>query len=99
VSVQRSFLGSVLNRSDYPTACGRVDATTPDGEVRVITSRVLKARKGSGSGYAAILVAECSSLADLPSTLANFLLNIDAELRPSVPDPDAKRDGDGAAGD
>lgn len=99
VNVQRSFLGSVLNRPDYPTACGRVDATTPDGEVRAITSRVLKARKGSGSGYAAILVAECSSLADLPSTLANFLLTIDAELRPSVPDPDAKRDGDGAAGD
>lgn len=96
--VQQRFLNAVIGRDDYPVTCGRLDAMSTDEDTRAITSRVLKARKGSGSGYAALLVAECASVSDLPATLARLLLKIDAELRPSVSSSHSERDGDAPAG-
>ena len=99
VDVQRRFLSAVVTRSDYPVACGRIDPTTVDDDIRSITNRVLKARKGSGSGYASLLIAECSDALELPTTLATFLLTIDTELRPPAPNSDTDGDDDADVGD
>ncbi|MCF4136525.1 hypothetical protein L1856_05925 [Streptomyces sp. Tue 6430] len=53
-----------------------------DSAVRALMGQVLKARKGDG--YGAALIAECSGLADLPASIASFLLQIDRDLRPTA---------------
>lgn len=99
-AVQRRFLSSAAGRTDYPVKCGLLREDMDDAAVRTLARQVLKARKGDG--YGAALVAECSGLADLPASIAGFLLQIDRDLRPvaetdtTPPAPDA--DGDAADG-
>jgi putative ATP-dependent endonuclease of OLD family len=98
-AVQRRFLSTVMTRSDYPGACGHPTPTASDDDIRSLTKNVLKARKGAGNGYAALLVAECADISDLPATLSNLLLNIDAALRPPSPPPETEDATGGNAGD
>ncbi|MGH8995214.1 MAG: ATP-dependent nuclease [Acidimicrobiales bacterium] len=97
--VQRRFLSAVSTRSDYPNACGSPTSTASGDDIRSITRSVLKVRKGSGSGYAALLVAECNGVDDLPATLTTFLLKVEAELHPAFPRPAAEDDSGGDPGD
>ncbi|MBT2394350.1 AAA family ATPase [Streptomyces sp. ISL-1] len=94
VAVQRRFLTSVAGRTDYPDKCGHLCEGMDDAAVRTLAWQVLKARKGDG--YGAALIAECSGRAELPASVADFLLQIDSDLRPATA-PDASRDeADGA---
>jgi putative ATP-dependent endonuclease of OLD family len=77
--IQRRFLQNVGIRSDYPQDLGFLAGGEDDEAVRQLTRRVLKKRKGDG--YAALLISECKSRADLPTTLADFLIDIDIDLR------------------
>ncbi len=81
VALQRRFLASVADRSDYPAKCGYLPEGADDAAAQALVTKVLIARKGSG-GYAPLLIAECASQAELPPTLADFLLQIDSDLRP-----------------
>ncbi|CAL9654900.1 ATP-dependent nuclease [Streptomyces sp. enrichment culture] len=79
-AVQRRFLTTVAGQTDYPDKCGYLRDGMDDDAVRALAWQVLKARKGDG--YAAALVAECSGQAELPASIADFLLQIDRDLRP-----------------
>jgi putative ATP-dependent endonuclease of the OLD family len=84
VDVQKRFATAVALRPDYPSGILPLAATASDNEVRSHVRKLLEARKGANGGYAALLIAECSSMAELPASLANFLIAIDADLRPTV---------------
>ncbi|MGW4935147.1 ATP-dependent nuclease [Streptomyces sp. NPDC004166] len=79
-AVQRRFLAAVASRADYPDKCGYLRDGLDDDAVRALAWQVLKARKGDG--YAAALIAECHGQAELPASIAGFLLQIDRDLRP-----------------
>lgn len=98
VDVQRRFFRSIAVRPDYPVKAGYVGDDHTDDAVRTLTATVLKARKGYG--YAALLVAECKNRAELPPTLADFLLEIDRDLRTAlvVPEPAPEEDGPSESG-
>lgn len=91
ITVQRRFTASVASRSDYPN-CGYLDDTADDEAVRAHVKELLRARKGSAVGYANLLVAECANKDELPPTLANFLIQIDNDLRPSPTTSDSVLD-------
>ncbi|MBH5129509.1 MULTISPECIES: AAA family ATPase [unclassified Streptomyces] len=98
VSVQRRFLTAAAGRADYPGSCGYLQDGMDDIAVRALTGQILKVRKGDG--YAAALVAECRSQAELPASIANFLLQIDSDVRPQADDspaPSAAETDDDAA--
>jgi putative ATP-dependent endonuclease of OLD family len=82
IHVQKRFAVAVATRADYPSGIPPLSATPTDDEVRAHVRTLLQQRKGANGGYAALLIAECSSRAELPATLANFLIAIDADLRP-----------------
>ncbi|MEV8628584.1 AAA family ATPase [Streptomyces sp. NPDC051079] len=85
-AVHRRFLSTVAGRDDYPDKCGRLRPDMDDDTVQALTFEVLKARKAYG--YGAALVAECSSLTELPASIANLLMQIDSDLRPTADDGD-----------
>lgn len=72
-AVQRRFLNVVKDRADYPSNCGTYKAADSDTDVSALALKVLKARKGDAYGYAAILVNECLSAAELPVTIRSIL--------------------------
>ncbi|SFF35008.1 ATP-dependent nuclease [Blastococcus tunisiensis] len=80
IPAQRRFLADAEQRDDYPSACGTLDASAGDSIVRTQLKDVLKGRKGH-SGYAAALISHCSDVSELPRTLVEFLLAVDADLR------------------
>lgn len=80
VGVLRRFVDKITARPDYVPEWGTLDEGADDETVRDHVFKVLKGRKGA-EGYAPLLVAECSSHAELPASMANFLLQIDADLR------------------
>lgn len=84
VAVQKRFLHSVAARPDYPAEAGRLTGECTDEAVRKQTVAVLKKRKGD---YAALLIAACRNRAELPASLAEFLLRIDRDLRVTPPAP------------
>ncbi|MFF2165478.1 ATP-dependent endonuclease [Streptomyces sp. NPDC058175] len=77
--VQRRFLAAVAGRADYPDKCAKLEAGMDDAGVARLVREVLKARKAEG--YAAALVSECSGRSELPASIVDFLLEIDADLR------------------
>ncbi|MGI8815318.1 MAG: ATP-dependent nuclease [Pseudonocardia sp.] len=81
IAAQRRFLDTVKERPDYPVDCGLPDLAADDATVRNLVDRILRARKGSSAGYAALLVAECHSRVELPASIVDFLLEIDQHLR------------------
>ncbi len=86
IAVQRRFAVSVTTRLDYPSGVGQLATTATDEEVRSHVRTLLQAHKGA-TGYAALLIAECSGKVELPPTLAAFLTSIDADLRQEPPEP------------
>jgi putative ATP-dependent endonuclease of OLD family len=84
IDVLRRFLDVVSARSDYPPNIAYT-ATTPDEEVRDVAFKVLKARKGQGHGYAALLIEQCQSEDELPEFIKTVLLKVNEHLR-EVPD-------------
>jgi putative ATP-dependent endonuclease of OLD family len=84
-NVLRRFLDDVSARSDYPLQQAPYSADVPDEELSDVAFKALKARKGEGHGYAAILIETCQTEAELPAFLAAALLRIDAALQ-AVPD-------------
>lgn len=81
VAVQRRFLASVAGRADYPIECGHLPDTAEDAQVHAHVQTLLKKRKGANDGYAILLIAECANRAELPTSLADFLIQIDADLK------------------
>lgn len=86
VEMQQKFLRTVGARPDYPQELGHLSDEYADAAVRKLTLAVLMKRKGD---YAALLIGACKSRADLPATLADFLLEIDRNLRASSSTPEA----------
>jgi putative ATP-dependent endonuclease of OLD family len=74
--VMRRFLEVVHARADYPNGCGSLEQVSADSDVSDLTLKVLKARKGDAYGYAAILVNECQSADELPTTVRYILEEI-----------------------
>jgi putative ATP-dependent endonuclease of OLD family len=68
----RRFLKEVRDRSDYPDV-GAYDPATSDADVAALAIKVLKARKGEAYGYAAMLIAQCQTAAELPGTIREIL--------------------------
>ncbi|MFF7205321.1 ATP-dependent endonuclease [Streptomyces sp. NPDC008141] len=102
LDVQRRFLADVATRSDYPQEVGVLDAGADEASARKLTTAVLKKKKGDG--YAALLISQCKTRAELPATLADFLVKIDLDLRSTVtaaltvvePPVDSGSESDGA---
>ncbi|MFB9902897.1 ATP-dependent nuclease [Allokutzneria oryzae] len=100
IAAQRRFLSTVKGRTDYPGECG-APADEFDEAIRAHVRKLLKARKGSYDGYAALLITACANAAELPQTLVDFLIRIDTALRSSATTPDSETvqtgvDDDGA---
>jgi putative ATP-dependent endonuclease of OLD family len=72
IAVVRRFLNEVKDRSDFPAA-GTYDPAAGDADVAALASKVLKARKGEAYGYAAMLIAQCQTAAELPATIRAIL--------------------------
>ena len=80
-AVLRRFLEEVSTRSDYPTQDATYSPSVTDDEIRDVAFNALKARKGHGYGYAAILIEQCKTEAELPEFVRTVLLTIDEKLR------------------
>lgn len=90
LAVQRRFLAEVSQRSDYPGGPDHVySAATPDEDVAGIAMKVLKARKGDAWGYAAMLIEQCESEAEIPEFLREIVAHVDAALAPAPEAADA----------
>jgi putative ATP-dependent endonuclease of OLD family len=87
IEVQKRFAASAATRADYPSGAKILPGNATDDEVRQHVRGLLQDRKGSNGGYAALLIAECTSAAELPPSLSTFLLDIDALLRTPTATP------------
>ncbi|GLL05130.1 hypothetical protein GCM10017581_068770 [Dactylosporangium matsuzakiense] len=90
IAVQRRFAASAPARADYPTSIPALPASATDENVRAYVRLLLQARKGSNGGYAGLLIAECADASELPPTLRDFMLEVDAQLRAATAQPDAE---------
>lgn len=82
-AVLRRFLDDVVQRDDYPTdSHPYVSEQVPDTALASLAVGVLKARKGDnyGLGYAAMLIDQCETEAELPEFLRDALIEIDQSL-------------------
>lgn len=84
VAALRKFLVSVSSRADYPSECGAYAATMSDDDVKKLTFKVLKARKGDAYGYAVLLIEQCETQAELPQELTKILIKIDEDLSAEI---------------
>jgi putative ATP-dependent endonuclease of the OLD family len=82
-AVQLRFAESVKTRSDYPATFPSLPEAPSEDAIKAHVLDLLRARKGL-SGYAQLLVGECSGYADLPATLADFLISISGDLMSSA---------------
>ncbi|WP_043485683.1 ATP-dependent nuclease, partial [Streptomyces olivaceus] len=86
--VQRKFLSVADALPDYPEHHGRLEEGMDDAQVAALLWKVLKKRKGDG--YAALLISQCTNRSELPASIVDFLLKVDADLRtPPVSGPDS----------
>ncbi len=83
-AVHRRFLASVAKRSDYPSGVATYTAGMSDSDTTDLAIKVLKARKGEGSGYGALFIEQCQTAAELPEFLRSVLVEIDEALQPAV---------------
>lgn len=83
VEVLRRFANKITMRPDYVPEWGTLDEAADDEAVRDHVFTVLKGRKGA-EGYTPLLLAECSGIAELPASMAEFLQQIDDDLRPDI---------------
>ena len=79
-TVLRQFFARVRERRDYPANVAVPQAHDDDETVRERANKVLKARKGDASPYAAILISMCST-DDLPGPIRNMLTAIHSHVR------------------
>src|SRR3546814_9424315 len=79
IAVVRRFLNEAKDRSDYPTV-GAYNPAAGDAVVAAPATKVLKARKGEAYGYAAMLIAQCQTAAELPATIREILEAIHKSL-------------------
>jgi len=70
-AVHRRFLEQAAQHPDYPTDKGYLSATASDDDVIALSKAVLKAKKGSG--FAAMLIEQCETLEEMPTTVKAFL--------------------------
>jgi putative ATP-dependent endonuclease of OLD family len=89
IDAQRRFAADTAQRADYPSQCPRLAEDAEPEAVRTHTRALLKVRKGSNDGYATLLIGVCRNRGDLPASLVDLLLAIDADLHPSVSFDDA----------
>lgn len=88
VEVLDRFLACVASRSDNPRA--GVDVSELDESARRKHAKeLLVARKGSLDGYAAVLMAECHTPDDLPSTISGFVTAVTTHMHQSDTVPTA----------
>lgn len=80
VATLRRFLESAKNRDDYPVDKGTIEDGMSDEDIERITRSVLKVRKGDNQPYAALLIAECLTEAELPETIVTILDTVHAFL-------------------
>ncbi|MGY4879136.1 ATP-dependent nuclease [Vreelandella aquamarina] len=94
VATLRRFLESAKNRDDYPVDKGTIGDGVSDEDVKRITRDVLKVRKGDNQPYAALLIAECLTEAELPETIVTILDTVHASLSHSAAIPPKNEDGE-----
>ncbi|BBX01949.1 hypothetical protein BST36_30155 [Mycolicibacterium moriokaense] len=87
VTTLRRFLESVSARADYPGTHHPYNPAMSDDDVPALTFNVLKARKGEAYAYAAMLIEQCETEAELPTELVTILIKIDQELRTEPEEP------------
>lgn len=95
LQVLRRFLDLASARSDYPSDKAPYGDATPDEQLPAAAFKALKARKGQGHGYAALLIEQCESDRELPEFFRTALTRIDETLRDvpdEQPDPDVDHD-------
>lgn len=93
IVVLRRFLEEVSTRSDYPSQSAPYSSSTTDEEIRDVAFTALKARKGQAYGYAALLIEQCLTEAELPEFLRTVLLTINERFRVPAgrqPEPSAE---------
>jgi putative ATP-dependent endonuclease of OLD family len=80
IQILKRFLKASKTRADYP-AVGTISDDMKDDQVRELARDVLKARKGEGHSYGALLISECATASELPETIRIILETINSELR------------------
>lgn len=91
-AVHRRFLDQAKDHPDYPTDKGYLKGGESDDDVIALSKQVLKAKKGSG--FAAMLIEQCTELDEMPVTVKSFLEKVAADM--ALPKLD---DTEGEAGD
>ncbi|WP_369743962.1 ATP-dependent endonuclease [Pseudidiomarina sp. PP-1MA] len=94
VATLRRFLESAKNRDDYPVDKGTIEDGMSDEDIKRITRAVLKVRKGDNQPYAALLIAECLTEAELPETIVTILDTVHASLSHAAATPPQNEDGE-----
>lgn len=97
VATLRRFLESARNRHDYPVDKGTVEDGMSDEDIKRTTRAVLKVRKGDNQPYAALLIAECLTEAELPETIVTILDTVHASLSHAAATPPQNEDGESEA--
>jgi len=87
----RKFLRKVKDRPDYPQLKKYSPGMKSD-QVKKLAKDVLKARKGDANGYAALLIRQCKDKDDLPKTIKDILIEINATISPAPGEADVKVD-------
>ena len=97
-AVHRRFLGEAKDHPDYPTDKGYLKGGESDDDVIALSKQVLKAKKGSG--FAAMLIEQCETLAEMPETVKSFLEKVAADMAlPKLDDTDDAGDGEDGPND
>lgn len=84
-TVKHRFLTKAASRDDYPVECGVIADGASVDDLDILLRKVLKARKGAYSGYAANLVAEAENTSELPISIVKLLLDINIDLGEALP--------------
>lgn len=91
VATLRRFLEAAKGRDDYPGNNGTINDGMSDDEVKALAKAVLKDRKGDNQPYAALLIGECHTEAELPTTIVTILDAVQAAVVPApVVQPEAE---------
>ena len=96
-AVHLRFLEQAKYHPDYPTDKGYLKARASNDDVIALSKAVLKAKKGSG--FAAMLIEQCATLDEMPTTVKTFLETVAADmalpkLDNTTADDDAEDDPD-----
>ena len=85
IEIQRTFLIQAADREDYPTELGTLAADADDAAVSALLHKVLCARKGAATSYAALMLATCDSIDQAPASIVTLLRDINSDLHPPGP--------------